>query len=592
MAATRSGPREELNASRSDAKQVALGRALAEATELPGIDAESLTWLQRKISERTFNLVVAGQFKRGKSSVINALLGESLLPAGVIPLTSVVTVIRAGATRSVRVELLDGTSREISLEELPNYVTERGNPNNVKSVRQVVIDHPSSWLVSGLQLVDTPGIGSVYEHNTDITCDYLPQADAVLFIASVEQPLSRAELDFLISIREYAGKVFCLLNKTDHLRREELVESLKFAAEAIHAALGTSVPVFPVSARLALESKLDRVVDIGQSGFVDFENALRHFIAEEGWDVWVRSIARNLLRILSQLRFQLGLEAQVLRTPLREIEQKLEAFDRRRRDFERALVDYQVLMEAGVRALMREDIEPELDQFRRSEQARIAALVETWCAEGSALSTRKLDVDVERRTIQEIRNAYDAWLKLEESKASAAFDRLCARLWQEMQSGVDELMRYSSELFGVTFEPVTAESDWSPESGFYYRFWYEPSGLATLSSALVTMLPKLLARRWVLKRRKAVAVELVEMQAGRLRHDFEERVFHSGQDARRRMVHRIEAILAGIDAAIASGMVAHRRGETEGSAALTRSKRVEQAVLALVTRVRALESSS
>jgi GTP-binding protein EngB required for normal cell division len=575
----------------ADDKRGELEHALAAAAELPGVDTEALTWLARKITERSFNLVVAGQFKRGKSSVINALLGEALLPVGVVPLTSVVTVIRAGNTARLRIEFLDGTSREIPLTQLPEFVTERGNAKNARQVRQAVIDHPSAWLANGLQLIDTPGIGSVYEHNTDVTREYLPQADAVLLIASVEQPLSRAELDFMTSIRQYAGKVFCLLNKTDHLRRDELEESLRFAEQTVHATLGAEVPVFPVSARLALEGKLDQRAESAASGFVDFEHALRHFMAKEGWNVWVRSVARSLLRILSQRRFELGLEAQVLRSPLQEIERKLAAFGSKKQELERALVDYQVLMEAGARSIMRENVEPELECFKRSEQERISDLVERWCAELAGLSVRKLDAAVERKTISEIRTAYDGWFVRADKGASEAFDRLCTRFWGEMQAAADELMRYSSELFGVTFEAVSADSRWSPESGFYYKFWYEPTGLATLSSVLVTMLPRFLSAKLVLRRRKAVAVELVGMQAGRLRHDFDQRVLQSAQDARRRMVRRIEAALVGIDTAIANGVAAHRQGEAEVSAALARSGQVEQEVASIEARVRSLAAA-
>jgi GTP-binding protein EngB required for normal cell division len=575
-----------------DGKRLEIARALADAAALPGMDTEAIAWLQQKINERAFNLVVAGQFKRGKSSLINALLGEPLLPVGVIPLTSVVTVLRAGAKVRARVELLDGSSRELVLAELADYVTERGNPHNAKGVRQVTIEHPSAWLSNGVQLIDTPGIGSVYEHNTDITREYLPQADAVLLIASVEQPLSRAELDFLASIREYASRIFCLLNKTDHLRREELDESVRFAEETIRAALNADVPIFPVSARLALEGKLDRAAQGSESGFVDFENALRHFMAEEGWNVWLGSIARSLLRILGHRRFALGLEFKVLSTPLQQIESNLAAFHAKKRELERALIDYQVLMEAGSRALIREDIEPELERFKRAEQARIGALVRSWHEQCPTLSARKLDAELERHTVSEIRNAFDAWLASEDRKASEAFDKLCGRFWGEMQASVDQLVRYSGELFGVKFEPVTADSRWSPESGFYYKFWYEPTGLATLSSSLVTLLPKFLSRKLVLRRRKTVALELIDMQAGRLRHDFEQRVLQSAQDARRRMVRRIESTLAGIDTAIANGVAAHRRGTADVVSALAQLSRLDQTMVSIEARVRNLDSAA
>jgi GTP-binding protein EngB required for normal cell division len=579
-------------ASKVDGKRFEIAKALADASQLSGMDAEAIAWLRRKIDERTFNLVVAGQFKRGKSSIINGLLGERLLPVGVIPLTSVVTAIRSGTKLRGQVELLDGSVRELALAELADYVTERGNPHNAKAVRQVVIEHPSAWLASGVQLIDTPGIGSVYEHNTDVTRAYLPQADAVLLIASVEQPLSRAELDFLTSIREYADRIFCVLNKTDHLSREELDESVRFIEETIRPVLGAEVPIFPVSARLALESKLDPASSGADSGFVDFEHALRRFMAEEGWDVWVRSIARGLLRILAQRRFALALESKVLSTPLQQLEGNLAAFAAKKQELQHALVDYEVLMEAGARALIGEEIEPALDRFKIAEQLRISNLIESWGEQSLSLSARKLDAELERRTMTEIRSTFDAWLAREDRKASEAFAKLCGRFWSEMQTSVDELIRYSSELFAVKFEAVSADSGWSAESGFDYKFWYEPTGLATLSSSLMMMLPKFLATKLVLRRRRTVALELVDTQSGRLRYDFEQRVLRSAQDARRHMVKRIQSTLAVIEAAIDNGAAAQRRGAGEASAALAQLKRTEQTLLAIESRVRALDSTS
>jgi predicted GTPase len=214
-----------------------LRACLAEASALVGMDQEACAHLARKLDSHAFNLVVAGEFKRGKSTVINALLGANLLPTGVVPLTSVVALMQYGEHPLVTVVFENGQERTVDLDALPEYVTERGNPRNVKGVREVAVSYPAEWLKGGIRLVDTPGIGSVHQHNTDLTFQYLPQADAVIFVASVDQPVSRAELDFLIHIRRYAGKVFCLLNKLDYLSEADLAESVAFATSVLHDAL-------------------------------------------------------------------------------------------------------------------------------------------------------------------------------------------------------------------------------------------------------------------------------------------------------------------------------------------------------------------
>ena len=575
----------------ANSRRVQLAQALHDAAVLRGIDGEAIAWLDRKLAEQSFNLVVAGQFKRGKSSVINSLLGDALLPVGVIPLTSVVTLIRSGTARRGQVEFLDGRTHELPLENLAEFVTERGNPKNAKGVRQVIIEHPSAWLADGVQLIDTPGIGSVYQHNTDVTQQYLPKADAVLLIASVDQPVSRAELEFLASIRQYAGKVFCLLNKIDYVRKVELAEAVRFAREAVQSALEMEVPIFAVSARLALDSHLADGKSSEESGFPDFERALHQFMTHERRAVWIHSVAGSLLRILAQARFALELEAKILTTPLSEIEDKLAAYEAKKREFERALGDYQVLMDSGARALVKDEIEPALEKFKLGERARICALVqEWWSAESRALSARKLDALLEQRSKKEIRSAYDGWLAREDVAASAAFEKLCGRFWAEMQSSVDELVRYSSELFAVQFEAVPDDSRWSPESGFYYKFWYEPPGLATLTSSLVAILPRFLAGKLILRRWRAQALELVKVQAGRLRYDFEQRVQKSAQDARGRMVRRIQATLAGIESAIEGATTARRQGVEQVSAGMARIKLANEAILSIEARVRGVSS--
>ena len=183
-----------------------LRACLAEAIGLEGVDREACARLSEKVAQHAFNLVVAGEFKRGKSTVINALLGADLLPTGVVPLTSVVTRVQYGDTANATVIFDNGTDRAVALDALPNYVTERGNPKNAKGVREVQVAYPAEWLKGRIRLVDTPGIGSVHQHNTEVTYRYLPQADAVIFVASADQPASRAELDFLAHIRALRGQ--------------------------------------------------------------------------------------------------------------------------------------------------------------------------------------------------------------------------------------------------------------------------------------------------------------------------------------------------------------------------------------------------
>ncbi len=113
--------------------------------------------LAARVSEGRFYVVCIGQFKRGKSTLINALIGEPVLPVGFIPVTAVPTVIRYGARKKARIQFRDGAWQEIAASDLDQYVSEEHNPENAKGVGGAEVFLPSALLSTGMCLVDTHG---------------------------------------------------------------------------------------------------------------------------------------------------------------------------------------------------------------------------------------------------------------------------------------------------------------------------------------------------------------------------------------------------------------------------------------------------
>ena len=109
---------------------------------------------------------------------------------------------------------------DIPVNPFPTTSRDR-KPQNRKEVLEVVVFYPSPYLRDGDRLVDTPGVGSVYIHNTDVAYRYLPKSDAALFLLSTDQPAGKAEIEFLRDVRQYASRIFFLLNKTDYLPRKK-----------------------------------------------------------------------------------------------------------------------------------------------------------------------------------------------------------------------------------------------------------------------------------------------------------------------------------------------------------------------------------
>ena len=115
-----------------------------------------------RIAEGRFYVACVGQFKRGKSTLLNALIGEPILPSGVVPVTSVPTILRFGEDYGARVRLDSGEWTEIAIAEIEQYVSETQNPQNSKGVAALEVFVPSPLLAEGMCFVDTPGLGSVF----------------------------------------------------------------------------------------------------------------------------------------------------------------------------------------------------------------------------------------------------------------------------------------------------------------------------------------------------------------------------------------------------------------------------------------------
>ncbi|HEU5041009.1 MAG TPA: dynamin family protein [Gemmatimonadales bacterium] len=231
---------------------------LAGALERFGADVAA-TDLQRFREAREqlsglFLLVVAGEFNSGKSSFINALLGERVLPEGVTPTTDRINLLRHGPT--------------VAEQPLQPYLLER--------------THPAA-LLREITVVDTPGTNAIIRRHEELTRDFVPRSDLVLFVTSADRPFTESERGFLEQIREWGKKIVFVINKVDILTRpEERTQVCDFVREHATALLGEEPRIFPVSARLAMEAREQGTEEPWQrSGFDAVEEYLLKTLDQE-----------------------------------------------------------------------------------------------------------------------------------------------------------------------------------------------------------------------------------------------------------------------------------------------------------------------
>jgi GTP-binding protein EngB required for normal cell division len=196
---------------------------------------------------KNINIAVLGQFKTGKSSLINSLLDSDILPVGVVPLTAIVTQVMYGDEASIHLKFKDGKEINASLEDLPTYVTEKHNPANVRNVEQAVVYHPALKDFPQVSLVDTPGLGSFYKHNSDATIQWLPFTGVAMVVISAERPLSEEDITLLKGIASYCPDVVIVVTKTDLFDEKQLDEIKQYIKESARKALKRDIPLFDYS---------------------------------------------------------------------------------------------------------------------------------------------------------------------------------------------------------------------------------------------------------------------------------------------------------------------------------------------------------
>jgi len=229
-------------------------------------------------SSTPLDVAVSGQFKSGKSSLLNAIIGKPLLPVGAVPVTTVVTRVKGGDA-SANVTRTDGTVLTIDPARIPDYVSEARNPENREQVALVDIVTPELEDLPGLRLVDTPGLGSVLSHNTQATLDWLPSVAVALVVVSAERPMSEEDRTLLLELTGFAPRIVVVLSKIDLLAPEQRDEVEEFLDGRLRSALGHAVPILPFSTRQDVDLhvarlKSDVLVPVCANGSAERQSAL------------------------------------------------------------------------------------------------------------------------------------------------------------------------------------------------------------------------------------------------------------------------------------------------------------------------------
>jgi GTP-binding protein EngB required for normal cell division len=542
------------------------------AGESFAVDSRKLAELKDRLIFGRFHLAVLGQFKRGKSTLLNALIGQSILPTSVVPLTAVPTWVRAGAIPQARVEFTDtakyeelATDDAAKLSEfLARFVTESANPNNRLGVTKVELYHPAPILRGGVVFIDTPGIGSTFRHNTETTLHFLSECDAALFLVSADPPITAVEIEFLRQIRQRVVQLFFVLNKVDYLSCSEANEAVTFFRGVIveQAAIAEDIPIFPVSAKNALIAKSIGDPELWRSsGMADVERHLVEFLANEKTKSLRFAIRQKASDIIDDVVMRLRLSLRTLELPLEDLQSRLETFGKRIEDLHLERQAAHDLL-AGDKRRAHESLEVQYEHLCKRGTLRLNEALDTeLAATGSQMPDESalqasLDIAIPILFDDEFRDAIQL------------FDQQLAEVLRPHQERTDKLVesirRTAADLFEVPYRPMNHSVTFNTTREPYWVTYRYEQAFGPISPSMVDKLMSPHLRRRRVERRFREKIEaLVLYNAGKLREKLYDQIDRTFSEFRRSLDGRLSAAIAATHGA---GQAALKKRETHAGA--------------------------
>jgi GTPase Era involved in 16S rRNA processing len=519
---------------------------------------ENLREIGEKLEGNRFHLVVLGQFKRGKSTFINSLLGDKVLPTSVVPLTSIVTLLKYGEKEEVEVLFNDGKRITISRKQLAEYVTEKGNPSNQKNVKHVEVSYPSGYLKDGVFIIDTPGVGSTFENNTEMTYNYLPRVDAALFLLAVDPPISQSEIAFLADVKDHVEKIFFVQNKIDYMDEAECKESMAFSEEVIEKALASdNITIYPLSAKLALEAKQSKDKKLlRKSRLPEFDEVLGDFLLREKGKTVLRSALNSTRKLLSDEEFAIQLELRAIATPLEDLEQKIHLFQEKMEVVKQDRADNVYYFQGEISRLI-DILDRDLDRLKKSEIPKLMKELEATGERYQHKSVSQFVKLMEAALNEGVVRTFDDWIVSEEERLNQEYARISSRFSNRTNEIIDAIVTASMELFDLKLDRFAAEETINRESQLYYLVG-DPPRFFDLEGAFDFFSQKILPRNFsqsmVLRDLQKKIPEKIDQNSGRVRWDFMDRINKSFLKFRWDLNLTIDATQEGIEKAIDKAM--------------------------------------
>jgi predicted GTPase len=533
--------------------------------------------LAARVAEGRFYLACIGQFKRGKSTLINALIGSPVLPVGFIPVTAVPTMIRYGAHPRARVQARDGTWRDVAVSDLQQYVSEEYNPENAKGVAGVEVFVPSALLSSGMCFVDTPGLGSVFTSNTAATHAFIPHIDAALVVVGADPPLAGEELALVETVGKEVQNLILVLNKADRTTDPEREAATAFTIKVLEKRLKRPVgPVFEVSAA-------ERMEDRGpERDWAKLLAALDELIQGSGRQLIQEACDRGVQRLNEQLLAIIAEEREALERPIEDSERRIAAMKQTIAEAERSMREVEFLWIAEQRHLS--------DLFVERHKAFLASIwpqaLEEFDRAAASMPRRmgpSFRYAVMRKAQEIAQRDIQPWLKAEQAEGEKEYRQVASRFVQMANDFLKKLADAGIRELARMPHALDPETGYRVRSEYRFRDMIEIAQPASPLIWLADLVLGLVGASGVIEREgREFLARLFEVNCSRVQNDILNRVQESRDRLEveiRKLLHEISRIAV---EALNHAREAHAAGAPAVEAAVARLNRLEHEVSGLL----------
>ncbi len=495
-------------------------------------DRDRVAAIRDRLRSARLRVLVAGEAKRGKSTLVNAFLGQPVLPVGVTPLTAVATTVRYGDNPHAEVRFADGHEEKHPYAALDDLVTERGNPANRRGIASVTVYVDAPILADGVELVDTPGTGSVFAWDTEAAHEALETMDAAVFVLTADPPVSAGEQDLLRRVAGLSVTTFVVLNKADYLDEAGLAEAVGFSRQVLGEIPGLADgagAVYPMSAR-------DALTPAGDPGFAAFAADFAAYLKTSRLSDLRLSSAGQARRIAVSLQDEVALTRRAAQMRAGDAGRRVEEFSARLAEVAvhsrdavavvsaesgRLLFALNDAADQAVRRL-REDVGRQLDELLGGE-LRAAA-----------------PADIERRGHEQLAalvlDSVSTWRDERREQIEEGLARVDARLAGDLKAELDVLRGSAAELLDLDLAVPEPGGRLAEDRSFFFSTGEDAGQTELLAGAIRRSLPGGAGRRRAGAYLRRTAAELVGSQVGRARADLQYRL----AEATRALVRVVE----------------------------------------------------